>query len=132
MTLLELGAWFTTRGCCVGPGVDLFYGQLPDAPSQCAMLREEGGDVMPVLTDPALLWRARVQVVARGPDYFVARQLAERYYRAALALQNTAIGSTRYLQAEPDSPPYFLDWDERDYPMFGVWLDVWRAAELPN
>jgi hypothetical protein len=125
MTLDEVaGALAASGGGAVG--TDLFLRRLPDQPDTCAALLEQGA-LPPQYSFGAVEWeRQRLLLLARATSYMDGRQLAERCYRAVLDLRNRALGSTWYVNAEPDHPPYFRGRDDTGRAVFAFSFAVWR------
>jgi hypothetical protein len=126
--LTEIATYLETAGCGT-VGVDLFLGDLPDAPVAAASLVEYGG-LPPQRTFGTVAWeQPRVQVLVRDAAYFAARERAERIYRALVAVANTTLSGTRYFSVTA-TPPSILERDEHDRPILTIRANVTKALSV--
>ena len=95
-------------------GTDLFLGLIPDTPSNCVSVFENGG-VAPDFTmgtnNLPQLERPELQFIVRNSSYSAGRIIADTLYRTITQISNQTINSVRYLRLQPISNPSVMDRD---------------------
>lgn len=113
--LEDLGGYVDTNSGALTLGTNLFLGILPDSPSDCVALLENGGTAgmythgsnnLPELERP------EIQFIVRHSSYATGRSLADTIYRTLTQIANQTINSVRYLRVEAISSPEVMDRDE--------------------
>lgn len=84
--LLDICLFFAANGIVQGDGIDCFRDFLPESPDDCVLLYEYAGD--PCLPYESAVHRS-VQILARSGEADLARQLAQRLYKALVDTQET-------------------------------------------
>jgi len=96
LLLEDIGSYLQSIGLGT-PGVDLFYGQMPDSPDECIVLSEYAGRP-PVYARPgARLDRPGLQVCVRSNTYHAGRLRLQQTQDAIDGLNETTINGTHYL-----------------------------------
>lgn len=129
MGMLEDIGGYVDTNTSLTLGTDLFLGVLPDAPSNCVALFENGGvsglytlgtDNLPKLERPQL------QFIVRNASYATGRNLAETLYRLITQITNQTINGNLYLRIEAVSVPDVMDRDQSKRVLFTCNFDVVR------
>lgn len=111
--LEDLGGYVDT-GTALTLGTDLFLGILPETPTNCVALLENGGtsgmytqgsNNLPELERP------EIQFIVRHASYATGRALADTVYRRLTQIANQTINSVLYLRVEAISSPDVMDRD---------------------
>ena len=121
MALLDdLGSVLQTAG--VGTvGADIFKGGLASTPDmQISMIESGGFSPLRELDNGVPVDRCTVQVSVRAAayDYAAAQAQAHLAYAALDAVVEQVLSGRRYHQIEPLQPPFLLERDESDRPVF--------------
>lgn len=129
----QIGYWLETQGCGT-VGVDIFSGRLVDAPAQAIGVIEYPGAPGEYVHDRigVNIDKPSAQILVRAASYSEAQALAQVAY-LALDVNNQLItvppsDSARYLSISPMHPPFLLQRDQNDLPVFAFSIQTMRSA----
>lgn len=109
---------------------DMFLGLLPDTPAACVSIHEYAGrmGVYTMGSGGAHLERPRFQVMARAANYATARTKIQDAYVLLDAVLDATLSGKRYLRIQALAPPFFVQRDTGNRPMFVCNFEVMKAV----
>ena len=124
--LNDLGTYLQTEGVgTLGSSIRLSRIPVgPTVPDQLLILRETAGAPPDVTLDElnGAIDQPGVQVRVRGAKttggYEAAKALADDAYKAFGRIHNLTLSGSRYVQCQLQQPPFHLDNDEANRPIF--------------
>lgn len=126
----DLGAYLDTNSSLT-LGTDLFLGVLPETPSNCVALFENGG-VSPDFTlgtnNLPILERPELQFIVRNSSYSTGNDLSDTIYRIFTQVANQTINSVKYLRIQAISNPSVMDRDSNRRVLFTANFHVIRVT----
>jgi hypothetical protein len=124
----ELGVFLQQHGLGTR-GTDIFEGRMPDTPDRViALTSYMGAPGVNVHNLPGTaIQKPHLQVAVRDASYAAAEALVQQVYAAVDAIRNQVLSGVSWLAAMTLQPPFLMNRDANEKPVFVFNIEVWRA-----